>query len=62
MRHLHARQYSDQMYCSHCGKTWDVDDIEPPACMSGYDKFIEMRNELRRINQNERTTKRSSSR
>ena len=26
------RQYSDQMTCRKCGKTWDVDDPEPPEC------------------------------
>lgn len=27
-----ARQYSDQMACSECGLSWDVNDPEPPAC------------------------------
>jgi len=27
-----ARQYSDQMYCGHCGVTWDVNDPDPPVC------------------------------
>ena len=61
MNHLNVRWYSDQCYCSHCGKTWDVNDIDPPACMSGHDKFLEMRDELKRINEYERT-KRGSNR
>ena len=31
-QHKNARQHSDQMHCSHCGKQWDVNDPEPPAC------------------------------
>lgn len=30
--HISARQYSDEMYCSHCQRTWDVNDPEPPPC------------------------------
>jgi len=30
--HQSARQFSDQMLCSHCGKAWDVNDPEPPEC------------------------------
>lgn len=29
-----ARQYSDQMYCSKCLLTWDVNDLDPPQCGS----------------------------
>jgi hypothetical protein len=31
--HKKARQYSDQMHCSHCGKQWDVNDPKPPQCL-----------------------------
>lgn len=27
-----ARQQSDQMHCSNCGLTWDMNDPEPPEC------------------------------
>ena len=27
-----ARQYSDQMQCSRCGLTYDVNDPDPPDC------------------------------
>jgi len=27
-----ATQHSDQMHCSACGATWDVNDPEPPFC------------------------------
>jgi hypothetical protein len=30
--HKAVRQYSDEYQCSHCGKTWDVNDPEPPPC------------------------------
>lgn len=36
MNHKSARQYSDQMYCSHCERTWDVNDPEPPECTERY--------------------------
>ena len=52
--HSNVRQYSDQLYCSNCGKTWDVNDPYPPACMSGHDKFLQIRDELKRINENDR--------
>lgn len=34
MTHKSARQYNDQMTCSHCGKSWDVNDPDPPECES----------------------------
>ncbi|AUR86159.1 hypothetical protein NVP1083O_13 [Vibrio phage 1.083.O._10N.286.52.B9] len=45
--HKQVRQYSDQMHCSFCNRQWDVNDIDPPECMSGHDKFLEMRERLR---------------
>jgi len=27
-----VRQYSDQIHCYTCGKTWDANDPEPPVC------------------------------
>lgn len=29
-----ARQYGDQMQCHVCGKAWDVNDPEPPECIT----------------------------
>lgn len=29
-----ARQYSDQMQCGRCGLAWDVNDPDPPGCMT----------------------------
>jgi len=29
-----ARQYSDQMICGQCGLQWDVNDPEPPECLT----------------------------
>lgn len=33
-----ARQYSDQMHCHVCGKQWDVNDPEPPECITEEEK------------------------
>lgn len=30
--HTKARQFGDQMQCAACGKSWDVNDPEPPEC------------------------------
>ena len=42
-----ARRYSDQMICGRCGLTWDVNDPEPPKCLSreefGQKKCSELR-------------------
>lgn len=29
-----ARQYSDQMCCARCGLQYDVNDPEPPECLT----------------------------
>jgi len=29
-----ARQYSDQMCCGRCGLVWDMNDPEPPDCLT----------------------------
>lgn len=29
-----AVQYSDQKHCKRCGLTWDMNDPEPPACLT----------------------------
>lgn len=29
-----AKQYSDQMQCAACGLAWDVNDPEPPECLT----------------------------
>lgn len=31
--HKKLRRYSDQCYCAECGKQWDINDPEPPACV-----------------------------
>lgn len=30
--HKRPWRHNDQMYCAECGKSWDIDDPEPPAC------------------------------
>lgn len=32
MKGCSAKQFSDQMVCSTCELTWDVNDPEPPVC------------------------------
>lgn len=32
MQHRSARQYSDQMVCTDCGRSWDTNDLDPPPC------------------------------
>lgn len=29
-----ARQYSDQMHCKRCDLTWDMNDYDPPECLT----------------------------
>lgn len=38
MKNCSARQYSDQMQCSRCGLTWDVNDPDPPQCLRPEDR------------------------
>lgn len=35
-----ARQYSDQMHCAKCGLTWDMNDPEPPKCVTVADREL----------------------
>lgn len=30
--HKRPWRHNDQMYCAECGKSWDIEDPEPPAC------------------------------
>jgi len=52
--HKKPMRYSDQMYCSHCGNSWDVNDVDPPSCISNHDVFLKVRAELKRVNEYER--------
>ena len=29
-----ARQYSDQKVCKRCDLVWDMNDIDPPKCLT----------------------------
>lgn len=33
-RSCEARQYSDQMNCQRCGLVWDMNDEDPPECLT----------------------------
>lgn len=52
--HSHVRQYSDQLFCSVCKRSWDVNDIDPPECVSGHDLFLSMRERLKTVNEYDR--------
>lgn len=41
--HRNPHRQGDQLHCGHCGKQWDVNDPEPPSCISWPDKI---RNDL----------------
>ena len=43
-----ARQYSDQMQCATCGLTWDVNDPDPPPCLTDKQRKLKRIDELRR--------------
>jgi len=36
-----TRQYSDQLYCKVCGKTWDINDLDPPPCIDHRTECLE---------------------
>jgi hypothetical protein len=47
--HKNARQYGDQIHCSHCVKQWDVNDIDPPECVKAPEpKSLHRHQQLRR--------------
>lgn len=35
-----ARQVSDQMSCHKCGLVWDINDPEPPQCLTNHQREI----------------------
>ena len=37
--HKKVIQYSDQFFCSWCGKTWDANDPHPPECSEKQKSF-----------------------
>lgn len=30
--HKQVHRINDEYLCTHCGKSWDIDDIDPPSC------------------------------
>lgn len=34
IKHRNPVRRGDQIECGHCGKQWDVNDPEPPECIS----------------------------
>jgi len=41
-----ARQYSDQMQCGRCGLAWDINDPDPPVCVSVAQRELKKLKEL----------------
>ncbi len=37
------RRYGDTVQCAKCGKQWDVDDLDPPECVTDQDRINEIR-------------------
>lgn len=37
--HKNERRYGDTVECSHCGKQWDVNDQNPPLCITWPEKL-----------------------
>lgn len=48
-----AKQYSDQMCCGRCGLTWDVNDPEPPKCLTT-EQVKAQRDAIRRLTRGKR--------
>ena len=44
-----ARQYSDQKVCHRCGLVWDMNDPEPPACLTSSEVGRRALDELRAL-------------
>ena len=40
MHNCKARQYSDQMLCGACGLAWDVNDDDPPECLTNRSRYL----------------------
>lgn len=37
MTNCKARQQSDQKRCERCDLTWDMNDPDPPKCLTNYE-------------------------
>jgi len=47
--HKKAIIHSDMTSCADCGKSWDTNDPEPPACepvMCGRDRFVRVKAQI----------------
>lgn len=42
-----AIRYGDEYQCPKCGKTWEVNDPEPPPCLTATDHLRDIREKLR---------------
>ena len=45
-----ARQYSDQKRCERCDLLWDMNDPEPPQCLTGKQLYLREKYKLNKIN------------
>lgn len=41
-----ARRYSDCMRCERCNLIWDVNDTDPPQCLTGRELFLRQKAQL----------------
>ena len=46
-----ARQVSDQMRCERCDLLWDINDIDPPECLTGQELFERVKTKLHEVNE-----------
>ena len=46
MTHCGARRYNDQWLCDACALQWDVNDPNPPACLTTHDRHVAAMREL----------------
>ena len=44
-----AIRYGDEYQCAKCGKTWEVNDPEPPPCKTGGEYLAEIREKLQNV-------------
>ena len=45
-----AYQVSDQKRCERCDLLWDMNDPEPPECVTGKDLFERVKHRLHEVN------------
>lgn len=49
MNSCKARRYSDQMICDRCSLQWDINDIDPPKCLTNKERATEAIKGIRKM-------------